>query len=108
MNRNHKIVIGLLVVGAVFVAVMGYLASVRRAKQTAQATATVVATATAAKRGADDTIVILAYRAGTVPAQGRARISGVHTSEFPAGRQVAICYDPADTRSLRIAKGPCG
>lgn len=108
MTRNTRIVIALLLVGAAFMAAIFYLASARSAAQTAEALATVVRSEREAKKGDDDTIVTLSYPTGTGEAQGRARVDGVRMAEFPAGRQVRVCYDPSTTTSVRIADGPCG
>ncbi len=110
MSRNTKIVIAILVVLAFFVALMGYWATMRRAKQTATAIATVVSAEKETKsgsRGTDNTIVTLSYRAGATMAQARARVSGVRLEDYPAGRTVRVCYDPANVSSLRIDDAPC-
>jgi len=108
MSRNTKIVIGILAVLVVVVGMLGYWASQRRAKQTAAAVATVAGVERDEKRGDDDTIVTLSYRAGAAMAQGRARVRGVHLEDYPSGRQIRICYDPANVESIRIDDGPCG
>ena len=108
MGRNTKIVMALLLVGAIFLAAIFYYASVRSAAQTAEGMATVIRAQREVKKGDDDTILILAYQTATGPAQGRARINGVRMAEYPAGRQLRVCYDPSDTSSVRIADGPCG
>lgn len=109
MSRNTKIVLALLAVIVVFVGGLGYWASARRAKQTAAALATVVSAERERKKGDDDTIVNLTFpAAGGGVAQGKARVSGVHLEDYPAGRQIRICYDPADPRSLRVDDGACG
>ncbi|MES2989549.1 MAG: DUF3592 domain-containing protein [Pseudomonadota bacterium] len=111
MSKNTKIVIGLLAVCAVFVGLIGYWATMRRAGQSEAVMATVVSaereTGTG-KRKKENTIVTLSYLAGSATANGRARVSGVHISEYPAGRSVRICYDPKNTTSIRIDDGPCG
>jgi Protein of unknown function (DUF3592) len=108
MSRNTKIVIAILAVLAVFVAVLGYWASARRAKQTAMAMATVVSAEREVKKGDDATLITLSYPAGSATVQGKARVNGVHLEDYPAGRQMRICYDPADVKSLRIEDGACG
>ena len=108
MGRNTKIVIGLLVVGAIFMAAIFYFASARSAAQTAEAMAIVVRAEREAKKGDDDTILILSYPTGSGEAQGRARIDGVRMAEYPAGRQLRVCYDPSETSSVRVDDGPCG
>jgi hypothetical protein len=108
MSRNTKIVLALVVLGAAAVLAIGLWANARRAKQTATAVAMVVDVTTASRKGQDDTIVTLSYQAGSAAAQGRARVRGVHVQDYPRGRRLPICYDPADTHSLRIAQGPCG
>jgi hypothetical protein len=108
MSRNTKIVLAILALGVVVVGLIGYWASARRAAQTASAVATVVSVKTAARKGEDDTIVSLSYRAGSAAASGNARVRGVHQDAYPAGKQVRICYDPANTKSLRIEDGTCG
>ncbi|HEX8640564.1 MAG TPA: DUF3592 domain-containing protein [Allosphingosinicella sp.] len=108
MSRNTKIVIGLLVVLALFLGWLAYTAMAQKAAQTAEATATVVDAERERKRGDDDTIVTLSYEAGGAPAQARARIDGVRMGEYPAGKQVRICYDPSDRSSVRVTDEPCG
>jgi Flp pilus assembly protein CpaB len=108
LSRNAKIVIVLLAVLAVFIGAMGYMAAKRDAAQTAEAMATVVRAERERKRGDDDTIVVLSYQAGGAATEARARVDGVRMSEYPAGRQVRICYDPNDPANIRIAEGSCG
>jgi uncharacterized protein DUF3592 len=108
MSRNTKVVIGLLVVLALFLGWIAYMSMARTAAQTAEARATVVAAERERKKGDDDTILILSYRAGGAATQARARIDGVRMDEFPAGRQVRICYDPADPSSVSVTDAPCG
>lgn len=111
MSKNTKIVLAILMLGAVVVGLIGYWASVRRAKQTMSAMATVIGAqreAKSGKRGKDKTIVTLSYRAGAIPAQGRDRVSGFHLEDYPVGRSVRICYDPDDPKSIRMDDGPCG
>ena len=60
------------------------------------------------KKGDDDTIITLAYSFAGEGVVSRARIDGVHVSEYPAGRQVVVCYDPDDPTSVRISDGQCG
>ncbi len=108
MSKNTKIVIALLAVFAVALGVLAVMAGNRSAGQSAAATATVVEALRERNRGDDDTVVVLSYPAGGATAQGRARVSGVHVEDYPAGRQLPVCYDPKDTASVRIADGPCG
>lgn len=108
MQNNSKIVFALLLVGLAAGGVLFYLAASRSGSQTEEATATVITAARESKRGDDDTILTLSYQAGRTVAQARARIDGVHASEYPAGRQVRICYDPDDTSSVRVENGRCG
>lgn len=108
MSRNTKIVIALLVVLALFLGWLAYMSMVRSAAQTAEAAATVVNAERERKRGDDDTILTLSYDAAGAAVQARARIEGVRMDEFPAGRQVRICYDPADTSSVTVTDEPCG
>ena len=108
MQRNTKIVIALLVVTAIFIAGVLYYGSRIRAAQTAEAMATVVRAEREVKKGDDDTILILSYPTSSGEAQGRARIDGVRMAEYPAGRQLRVCYDPSSSSSVRVADGPCG
>lgn len=111
MSRNTKIVIALMVLCAIIVGIIGYWAEARRAKQTVATMATVVGAekeSRSGKRGKEHTIVILSYRAGTMTAQGRDRVNGVHLEDYPAGRLLRICYDPDNLKSLRIEDGACG
>lgn len=111
MSRNTKIVLAILAVGAVAVGLLGYWASVRRAKQTMAATATVIGArweTRTGKRGKDKVIVTVSYSAGTTLAQGNIRVSRSHPERYPAGRAVRICYDPTNTTSIRKDDGPCG
>ena len=108
MRRNTKIVMALLLVGAIFLAVIFYYASVRSAAQTAEGMATVIRAQREVKKGDDDTILILSYPTSSGQAQGRARIDGVRMGEYPAGRQLRVCYDPANSSSVRVDDGPCG
>ena len=107
MARNTRIVIGLLVVGAIVIGALLYFAAARGAAQTAEAMASVVSAEREAKKGDDDTILNLSYPTPTGQARARARIAGVHSEEYPAGRQVRICYDPSDNSSVRVDDGPC-
>ena len=106
-RSTAKYVLALLAVLAVIVGAIGIWASAKKAKQTASAVATVAGTRIAAKRGTDDTIVTLTFQAGSTAAHGRARVSGVHPEDYPVGRAVRICYDPADVGNLRMDDGPC-
>ncbi|RYD58120.1 MAG: DUF3592 domain-containing protein [Sphingomonadales bacterium] len=111
MSRNTKIILAILAVGAVFVGLMGYLANARRAGQSVAAQAIVLSAERelpSGKRKKENTIVTLAYAAGTAQAQGRARVDGPHLADYPAGRTVRICYDPSNTSSIRIEEGACG
>jgi hypothetical protein len=108
MSRNSKIVIAILAALVVFVGIIAWWAMGRRAKQTAVATATVVSAQREEKRDDDDTLLTLSYSAGSAPAEGKARVHGIHLEDYPAGRRLRICYDPGDTRNLRIDDGPCG
>jgi hypothetical protein len=108
MGRNGKIVIALLAVAAAVIGGTFYYAGTISAAQTAEAVGTVVRAEREVKRGDDDTIVILSYQAGGVETQGRDRVGGVRMHEYPAGRQLPVCYDPANPSSVRIADGPCG
>ena len=108
MTRNTKIVIALLLVGAIAIGAIFYFAAARNAAQTAEAMAVVVAAEREEKKGDDDTIVILSYRTESGETQGRARVDGVRMDEYPAGRQVPVCYDPSNATSVRVADGPCG
>ncbi|HYI41175.1 MAG TPA: DUF3592 domain-containing protein [Allosphingosinicella sp.] len=108
MSRNTIIVMALLVLGAVFVGAMVYFASLTRKAQTAEGTATVVRAEREAKKGDDDTILTLSYRAGARVVQGRARVEGVHVDEYPAGRELRVCFDPANPSSVRLEDGSCG
>ena len=108
MKRNTKIVIGLLVVLAVALGAIGYWAMQRKASQTAAATATVVGTEVSGRSGKRSTVVTFSFQTAAGPAQGRDRVRGDHASDYPAGRQLRVCYDPANPNSLRMANGPCG
>ena len=108
MGRNGKIVAALLVVVAAVIGATFYYAATISAAQTAEAMAIVIAAEREVQRGDDATIVILSYRAGGVEAQGRDRVGGLRMHEYPPGRQLAVCYDPANISSVRIADGPCG
>ncbi len=108
MSRNTKIVIALLVVLAVIVGGLFYLARARAGAQTSAATGTVVSAERTGRAGKYKTYITFSYNAGTVAATGRDFVGGDQVDEYPAGRQLPICYNPADTTSLRIANGPCG
>lgn len=108
MSKNTRIVIGLLALGVVILGGFYYLARARAQAQTVAAVGTVVSAKREGRSGKHKTIVTLSYRAGAVEAVGRHRVGGSHEDEYPAGRQLPICYNPADTTSLRIANGPCG
>lgn len=111
MSTNTKIVLGILMLGAVAVGLIGYWASARRAHQTMAATATVIGAKwekKTGKRGKDYVLLTLSYNAGTILAQGRARVSRSHPELYPAGRAVRICYDPDNLTSIRQDDGPCG
>lgn len=108
MGKNAKIVIAIFLVTATVIGAIFYYASVISAAQTAEGMATVIRAEREVKKGDDDTILILSYQAGSGEAQGRARIDGVRMNEYPAGRQLRVCYDPADTSSVRVDDGPCG
>ena len=109
MARNTKIVIVLLLVGALSTGTLLVMAASRSSAQTVQALARVVTAEREVKKGDDDTIVTLAYANASEEVQGRARVSGVHVEEYPAGRQVVVCYDPANPVSVRLAEDqPCG
>ena len=107
MSKNTRIVIGILAVLVVFVGALGYWANARRAKQTAAAVATVMSAKQEEKKGTDNTILTISYVAGAETVQAKARVTGVHMAEYPAGRSIRICYDPANLQSLRIDDGPC-
>ena len=108
MSRNAKIVVALFVVLAIGLGILFYSASVENAAQTAEATATVLRAEREAQRGDDNTILILSYQAGSAVTEARARVQGVHMDEYPAGRQLRVCYDPANPSSVRLDDGPCG
>ena len=108
MSKNTKVVIGLLLFGVIVIAAIFYYVAKTRAAQTAEAMAVVVSAERDSKKGEDDTLLTLSYQAGSGQAQARARIDGVRMDEYPAGRQVRICYDPSDTSSVRVSDGPCG
>ena len=107
MSSTAKWLLALVAVLGVVVGGIAIWASAQKAKQTASAIATVTATRIAAKRGSDDTVVMLSFRAGTADAQGRARVRGVHPENYPVGRRLRICYDPADVTNLRMDDAPC-
>ena len=108
MSRNTKIVMALLVLAVVVIGSMVYFASLTRKAQTAEGVATVVRAEREAKKGDDDTILTLSYRAGSQVVEGRARVDGVHVAEYPAGRELGVCFDPANPSSVRVKQGSCG
>ena len=109
MSRNTKIVVILLLVGALAVGAILFMAMRRSSAQTVQALARVVKAEREVKKGDDDTIVTLVYSNRSEGVQGRARVDGVHVDDYPAGRQVAVCFDPENPSSVRIADDrPCG
>lgn len=107
MSRNTKIVIGGIALLAVILGLLWCLSAMRIGNQTASAMATVAEVKREAKSGTDDTIVTLSYQAGAATAQGKVRVRGLHLEDYPVGRQVRICYDPANLKSVRIDDKPC-
>jgi hypothetical protein len=107
MSRNTKIVAALLFVGLLAIGAILIAGASRSSAQTVQALARVVKAEREVKGGDDDTIVTLAYSMRSESVQGRARVDGVRLQEYPAGRQVVVCFDSDNPTSVRIADGPC-
>ncbi len=107
MSVNQKIL--LYVVGGLFLAFapIWYFSSKERAAQNVGAIATVIEAEVQQTGTGDDTIVELTYDLSGTPATGWIRLDDDHTKEFPAGKTVQICYNPADPKSVRLADGPC-
>ena len=107
MERNTKIVILLVGAAALIIAGILLVARQRGAARTEAAVATVVSAEREEKRGDDDTILVLAWDVGGRRVEGRARVDGVVTQDFPSGTPVPICYDPARPASVAVAEGAC-
>ena len=107
MERNTKIVIVLLLAGLLIIGGIVLIARQRAMSRTEAAVATVVAAEREETRGDDDTILILAWDIAGRRVEGRARVDGVVTRDFPPGTPVPICYDPERPASVAIADGAC-
>jgi hypothetical protein len=77
-----------------------------RAAMTAGATATVVkATLDEDEESSslDETDIEYRFEAGGAPVQAMSSLPGDRVADYPAGRTVAICYDPKEPTSSRIS-----
>ncbi len=111
MHRNTKVVLALLAVGVVVIGLIGLYVSRIRAGQTTAATATVISTKLekkTGKRGKNRLVSTVSYLAGAKPVQAKAAVTGTDPAKYPPGRTLHICYNPADTSSIREDDGPCG
>lgn len=107
MARNTKIVLALVALLILFVAGLLVMQARRSAAQTEEAMATVAAAELEVKKGQDDTIVTVEFEPGGAAVRGRARLDGDVRSDYPPGRPVRICFDPANPSSLRIDDESC-
>ena len=108
MQQKAIIVLAVLVAMAASVAGVFYWVSSERGAQTAEATASVISAESEYRNRKHATVVMLSYPTPSGIVQGRARITDVQADEFPAGREVRVCYDPSDTTNVRVTDGPCG